>query len=66
MQLFRLLSNAEFRKAGKKLKEELEKAGVDMGDKVSWKNVANTLCFYAHLQELLSAWKNLQKKMGGN
>ena len=35
MQLFQLLSNAEFRKAGKKLKEELEKAGVDLGDQVS-------------------------------
>ncbi|KAH0839667.1 hypothetical protein J3R83DRAFT_588 [Lanmaoa asiatica] len=49
MQLFQLLSNAEFRKAGKQLKEELEKAGVDLAD-----------------QELLSAWKNLQKKTGGN
>ncbi|KAF8559016.1 hypothetical protein OG21DRAFT_1493419 [Imleria badia] len=49
MQLFQLLSNAEFRKAGKKLKEELEKAGVDLAD-----------------QELLSAWKNLQKKAGGS
>ncbi|KAN0097716.1 hypothetical protein V8E55_002162 [Tylopilus felleus] len=35
MQLFQLLSNAEFRKAGKKLKEELEKAGVDLADQVS-------------------------------
>ncbi|KAI9574948.1 hypothetical protein HD554DRAFT_2051246 [Boletus coccyginus] len=49
MQLVQLLSSAEFRKAGKKLKEELEKAGVDLAD-----------------QELLSAWKNLQKKTGGN
>jgi len=49
MQLFQLLSSAEFRKAGKKLKEELEKAGVDLAD-----------------QELLSAWKNLQKKTGSN
>lgn len=39
MQLFQLLSNAEFRKAGKKLKEELEKAGVDLGDQVSWEDV---------------------------
>ncbi|KAF8138193.1 hypothetical protein EV363DRAFT_1393659 [Boletus edulis] len=49
MQLFQLLSNSEFRTAGKKLKEELEKAGIDLAD-----------------QELLSAWKNLQKKAGGN
>lgn len=35
MQLFQLLSSAEFRKAGKKLKEELEKAGVDLADQVS-------------------------------
>ncbi|KAG9317215.1 hypothetical protein JVU11DRAFT_1408 [Chiua virens] len=49
MQLFQLLSNAEFRQAGKKLKEELEKAGIDLAD-----------------QELLSAWKNLQKKAGGD
>lgn len=35
MQLFQLLSNAEFRKAGKKLKDELEKAGVDLADQVS-------------------------------
>lgn len=67
MQLFQLLSNAEFRKAGKKLKEELEKAGVDLGDQVSWEDViwrslGFTLCF----QELLSAWKNLQKKAGGS
>lgn len=39
MQLFQLLSNAEFRQAGKKLKEELEKAGVDLADQVSWPGV---------------------------
>jgi len=39
MQLVQLLSSAGFRKAGKKLKEELEKAGVDLADQVSSRDV---------------------------